>query len=429
METSEVLFQLPTNQRSRLIDLRQTAADDQQQPAVLGNGQLQVVLLQLHNETDQLPMINMPLLLIGQYSLPLSHQIRILKQGESDYILQAQLNAPDGSQTPSILLYRLETGQSAGSPTALCKSLEPLDQLFAHYCQYEMTQYRQQLAAVDERSGQIVCVFDSQSYKPVASAAAAAERNSNNHQQQIIEWTGQPVSTSTASSGNISGGTGKRLADKAVDTSARIADTMIAQAGRLGGSIRSGADSLKSRITPKQQPVRISAKVKQRMSDISAYTRLAAQITGTVVRTAISGAEAFGGYLGAALTSSKSTAPTMERFRDTRYLLAQSIVAAANLARGFDQSVRIVACEAGQATIELAGWKYGQDMREVVEQAVDSAGKVSLVYFDSRGLSRRAIVRIADGAIRPVAVSDEAITVDDNNDDDNNNVVVKKIQS
>jgi hypothetical protein len=397
METSEVLFQLqPSGQNSRLLDL-QAFSSGKQQSAVLGAGQLQVLLLRLHDESgtaagnQQQSLVSMPLLLVGQFSLPLSHQLKIHRQGDFDYLLQAQLtSAPNDFEDAKVLLYRLETGLYGKAD-----QLEQLDHLLAHYCQYELTQYREQLAAVDERSGQIVCLFDNQSYRPVST------------EDIVIEKQQEPLVIVEMNHNNHS--LSKRAADKAVETTARISDAMISQAGKLGNSIKTGASALKSRINPNQEPVKISATVKQRAASISNYTKIAAQMTSTVARTAIAGAEMFGSYLGAALRSHRSTAPAMEKYQDVRYLLAQSIVAAANLARGVDQSVRLIACEAGQATIELAGWKYGDEVRQVMQHAVDSAGQVSLVYFDSKGLSRRVVVRLADEAIKPAIGTESTV--------------------
>lgn len=67
-----------------------------------------------------------------------------------------------------------------------------------------------------------------------------------------------------------------------------------------------------------------------------------------------------------------------------------------NIAGGVEESVKLVAYDAKDATTRLVGHTYGADAEDVVNKTLE-AGMVSLVYFDKYGVSRRTVVRNGGG--------------------------------
>ena len=334
----------------------------------------------LNAETADVPpsLVSVPVLTVqdGLIAVVLAPDTVIHKQGDLSVLIQ---------QKEKKKLLQLTFGSIA--------DVVRLEEFLAHFTAYEVPSlHRNELALVDQHTGEVVAIMD----RNLEPAMALSPSDT----MTVIEYDPNGEKQYTVI---------RKAADALVKSSEWISNVMTQGAVLVGQSLSGRAEKIKSSMGPSQaQPVQFSANMKKNIQDARAYSKTAKQMSGTLKQVVRSAATKIGGKLAAFLAppASKQGEPVQPE-SDLKYLLRQGLIAMDNVVEGFEQSFMIVASEGGRATVQLVQHKYGEDAGSLANDAAHTLGNLSVVYFDAKGMSRKALIKV----VGKTAAKDVAKTV------------------
>ena len=287
------------------------------------------------------------------------------------------------------------------------------EQLLAHHIQYQLPQRANELAIVHRFTGEIVSVLDQAFFKRVDAAEPSAP-----DEPVVFQWTdaaqpsappsySPPAKQQTTpdrqqSSRSLSVSPSSKQPDRAksplrqtmdsiVTGSETIGQGLVTGAAMLGNQIHKGKDYLIGKVKPNQQSMVISPAIKQNVAKLRAGGKSMGFVTRHLANMVAYTAEQAGKIISKMLASQDKEG----EYSDLRYALAQAVIATGHFLDGFEQGIKILAAEGGQATIELVTHKYGDEAGDVTAQVIGAANDMVLVYFDARGVSRKVFVKVA----------------------------------
>ncbi|MCJ1473886.1 hypothetical protein MMC13_002541 [Lambiella insularis] len=194
--------------------------------------------------------------------------------------------------------------------------------------------------------------------------------------------------------------------DSAIVQNAATASRLIVTgSGYLANAINSGATSFTQKTKANPKPLTFTPTAQARIRKLNNITKgavgLSAKTVGQVNRYAQS--------LGATMThrgeqkqrGAKGYDPDGRPINDYKPgLLNKSMIAFSTVADGIEQSARQLLASGSTATSTIVGHRYGPDAGEVAAQLAGGVKNVGLVYIDTTGVSRKAVIKsVAKGMV------------------------------
>ena len=142
---------------------------------------------------------------------------------------------------------------------------------------------------------------------------------------------------------------------------------------------------MKTKIQPNEKPLKLSASLKSNIKSLRSFSAVASSTSSKYASGILNKAKKVGEHVFKMLASSKS-----QSVKDVHYVLAQSLFSACTIMDGIEQSIKIILKQSGEASIELVQHKYGDEAKEVFSDAQNCFTNLVLVYYDVRGLGRKA---------------------------------------
>ncbi|KAG5457608.1 MAG: senescence-associated protein-domain-containing protein, partial [Olpidium bornovanus] len=184
------------------------------------------------------------------------------------------------------------------------------------------------------------------------------------------------------------------LGDSIVSSSEIISEYIVKGANLVSDGMLAGTQKLTAYISPNEKPLTFLPQTRERVLRAKRLTGAALKVTSKVVETAVNMAMMVGStVLG---PPSKPGTPGKASEKSSAKTLGLKLgCAIGNVAGGVDRGARILWNATSISTASLVGHRYGVEARDLAVDALSVAENLTLVYFDSKGVARRVIVRRA----------------------------------
>ncbi|KAG0236161.1 senescence-associated protein-domain-containing protein [Mortierella sp. GBAus27b] len=179
------------------------------------------------------------------------------------------------------------------------------------------------------------------------------------------------------------------MADYITSASQSFGAGMIRSATLVADGINSSSAYLSSKIPETQNPLTISPFIRKRIHNLTQVSRVTFSITNRI-KTKVIQTAFDSGYRTIKYFTSKDDPNEYSAMQHFCYSILNS---AGIIIQATEDSVGIISTPAINATQELAGRIAGPDAREIVTDALEGLKTLTLVYFDSAGVSRKAFLR------------------------------------
>ena len=260
---------------------------------------------------------------------------------------------------------------------------EALENLLVLHTSYRSEKFRDTLALVDGKDGTVISTLAPGNY------AISRSIGDNEDKTAAVKW--EPVFIdSTIRKDDISDkddvnngeqqSTLRMRADQVVTISLAFSQAISTSSARLAAYLQQQAQA----YTPKtQSQVPVSTTTKTAVKTIRTYTEKVASLTMMAARFV---GKVIGGVAG-------RLADNMDKEGDAFYLISQSIQSWSNVSDGLEYSFHLLKDATGQSMVEVVQKRYGSELGGVVGDVADISGRLVLIYFDARGVGRKAIMK------------------------------------
>eukprot|EP00158_Paraphelidium_tribonemae_P006258 Partr_v1_DN27752_c0_g1_i3_m66963 len=268
---------------------------------------------------------------------------------------------------------------------------EMMDNVLALHCTFESS-YKDTLAIVDFSNGNVVSTLDTPLQPSAASSPAGQSPSKSKGGITSFSKTDAVVLEPPSAQGQPSLVQGKpstvrQAADILVNASVTISGVLSTKAYDLASYI----DRKSTAVQPSGLPPRvIDPATKKNVSTVKSYATAAKSLTTKAVGVA----------LGVAGTVGKQLTSRLNQDGDAYYAISRGVIAWNNISEGLEFGFRVVSETAGHSTVEIVQKKYGDDAAGLAMDITSISGSLVLIYFDARGIGRKAILKaVAKNAV------------------------------
>ncbi|KAK9317021.1 senescence-associated protein-domain-containing protein [Lipomyces starkeyi] len=188
-----------------------------------------------------------------------------------------------------------------------------------------------------------------------------------------------------------------------VQTSATASHLIVTGSSCLANVLASGADSFTKKSKPNPKPMTFSADTHARIRKISSISHGAADLSAKTVAQVSKYAQNFGASLLRGNEKDQLSSHDGGSANRVEYepgILNRSIIAFSTLVDGIEQSARIVLSSGSAAATTMIGHRYGAEAGDVTAHLTGGVTNVGLVYIDTLGVSRKALLKsVAKGMV------------------------------
>ncbi|KAI8921929.1 senescence-associated protein-domain-containing protein [Powellomyces hirtus] len=188
-------------------------------------------------------------------------------------------------------------------------------------------------------------------------------------------------------------------------TSEYVSTGLVVGGSVLGKAMKSGATSLKTLIPVAATPWQPSAGTKQNIDKFHSASKTTAETTKRIAETVASVASSVGQKVVHHATRSKNgeekpPSASWELLKNTVHAVGTVLDAVSDAGKSLYQ-------DTVEATSGLVQHRYGAEAGDAVRTGLGAVGNVGLIYFDAKGIGRRAFLKhAAKGAITNVKLKD-----------------------
>ncbi|KAK9482248.1 senescence-associated protein-domain-containing protein [Lipomyces starkeyi] len=188
-----------------------------------------------------------------------------------------------------------------------------------------------------------------------------------------------------------------------VQTSVTASRLMVTGSSCLANVLASGADSFTKKSKPIPKPMTFSADTHERIRKISSISHGAADLSAKTVAQVSKYAQNFGASL--ARDNEKDQLSSHDGGPGNRVeympgILNRSMIAFSTLVDGIEQSARTLLSSGSAAATTVIGHRYGAEAGAVAAHLTGGVTNVGLVYIDTLGVSRKALLKsVAKGMV------------------------------
>jgi len=293
-------------------------------------------------------------------------------------------------------------------PDVSLQEVEEFEDTLAFTTVYARAQYKQSLAFVNT-SGQVVGRLEDKvefvednnvTVQPSTSATGAQydhEDKLNAKTPVVISLDEQASKREGREIHAVHRATSNDLSDTIVNYSEILSESIVKGANLIGDGIKGGSNMITAYLSPNEKPLTFKPETKAQVMRAKEFTGSAVAVTAKVVETAVRMAMKVGSTVLSAAPTSSSNKSKGGVTSSVKNLGSKLAYAVGNVAHGVDQGARILWTASSSSTSHIVGHRYGKEAGTLTADALSIAENLTLVYFDSRGVSRRVIIRKAAG--------------------------------
>ncbi|KAJ3025478.1 hypothetical protein HK097_006678, partial [Rhizophlyctis rosea] len=188
----------------------------------------------------------------------------------------------------------------------------------------------------------------------------------------------------------------RKHAGQILSTAEYMSTGIVTASSYIGAGILSGSETLKKYIKPNEQHTQVSPSTLTAMKTAHDYTSKTAKVTKKAVDTLFDVAVAVGSKVGKPLHRSKPASDGQPKQNSAGWeLLVSTAQAAVTVIDAGVEGAKNIARDTATATQSLLRHKYGDQVADVVGHGLGTVGNIGLVYFDAKGVSKRAFIKKA----------------------------------
>ncbi|KAI9137047.1 senescence-associated protein-domain-containing protein [Paraphysoderma sedebokerense] len=339
------------------------------------------------------------------FQLNLDAQTRVFKQGESCFLFPS-MNEPG-------VMYRVELVRPAPD------NLETFQDLLQHYTTFSLPNesMKNTLALVNNR-GEIVgklaqnVKFEetdqvrSMEGSDVTPVVLQMPEGLQELMQKAKTADYTPVITVAAATSSAM-----------VRHSETLSKYMIQGAEMVGAGIESASQQVKSQIKPNQAPLTFTPETKAKVQTVKQMSEVAVKASSMAGTAAALFATSVGTAIAQKIKQNKTIGG-----KNTNTALKATTETLKALATVFDavsDSTRIIVKSTTSSAVDLINHKYGAEAGEVASELAGVTENLTLVYFDTKGLRRKAMMKgVVKGTVKELAGKKNAAQIGVEEDDD-----------
>ncbi|KAJ3043106.1 hypothetical protein HDV00_005720 [Rhizophlyctis rosea] len=187
----------------------------------------------------------------------------------------------------------------------------------------------------------------------------------------------------------------RKHAAQILSTADYMSSGIVTASSVIGTGIINASEALKKHITPSEKEHTVSPSVLNAMKNANEFTGKTAKVTKTAVNTLFDVAMAVGQKAGSSLRRKpKEGAPPKQNSAGWELLMSTAQAAVTVLDAGME-GAKSIARDTATATHSLLRHKYGDQVADAFYHSAGTIGNIGLVYFDAKGVSKRAFIKKA----------------------------------
>ncbi|KAI8593289.1 senescence-associated protein-domain-containing protein [Geranomyces variabilis] len=191
-------------------------------------------------------------------------------------------------------------------------------------------------------------------------------------------------------------------------TSEYVSTGLVVGSSVLGKAVKTGAASLKTLIPVAAKPWQPTPGTKQNIDKFVKGAATTADMTRRAAETVASVATTAGQKVAAKLIPASAT--ESHTGHASWELLKNTVHAVSNVLDAVTDAGKSLYKDSVDAGGELVGHRYGPEAQLAFRSSLGAAGNVALIYFDAKGVGRRAFLKhAAKGAVTNVRLKDGRI--------------------